>query len=60
MELLGPHAGTEGLPPHDCRHYAATFEARKATPVDRLADMSGCNLLAIELRYIEPARVKTT
>src|SRR5688572_3584346 len=29
VELLGRKAGIEGLSPHDCRHYAATFEARK-------------------------------
>jgi integrase len=40
VELLGRHAGIEGLSPHDCRHYAATFEARKGTPIDQLVDSS--------------------
>lgn len=57
VELLGRHAGIEGLSPHDCRHYAATFEARKGTPVDRLVDMFGWNSPAMAFRYIEAAHI---
>ena len=57
VELLGRHAGIEGLSPHDCRHYAATFEARKNTSVDRLVDMFGWNSPAMAFRYIEAAHI---
>ena len=57
VELLGRHAGIEGLSPHDCRHYAATYEARKNTPVDRLVDMFGWNSPAMAFRYIEAAHI---
>ena len=40
-----------------CRHYAATFEARKGTPVDRLVDMFGWNSPAMAFRYIEAAHI---
>jgi integrase len=57
VELLGRHAGIEGLSPHDCRHYAATFEARKSTPLDRLIDMFGWNSPAMAMRYIQSAHI---
>jgi integrase len=57
VELLGRHAGVEGLSPHDCRHYAAIFEARKNTPVDRLVDMFGWNSPAMAFRYVEAAHI---
>lgn len=57
VELLGRHAGIEGLSPHDCRHYAATFEARRGTPVDRLVDMFGWNSPAMAVRDIEAAHI---
>lgn len=57
VELLGRHAGIDGLSPHDCRHYAATFEARKNTLIDRLVDMFGWNSPAMALRYIEAAHI---
>lgn len=57
VELLGCHADIEGLSPHDCRHYAATFEARKIPPVDRLVDMFGWNSPAMAFRYIEAAQI---
>jgi integrase len=57
VELLGRHAGIDGLSPHDCRHFAATYEARKNTPVDRLVDMFGWNSPAMAFRYIEAAQI---
>ena len=57
VELLGRRAGIVGLSPHDCRHYAATYEARKNTPVDRLVDMFGWNSPAMAFRYIEAAHI---
>jgi integrase len=57
VELLGRHAGIDGLSPHDCRHYAATFEARKNTPLDRLIDMFGWNSPAMAMRYIQAAHI---
>jgi integrase len=57
VELLGRHAGIEGLSAHDARHYSATYEARKGTPINRLVDMFGWNSPAMAMRYIEAARI---
>ncbi len=57
VELLGRHAGVEGLSPHDCRHYWATYEARSKTAVDRLMDAGGWSSPAMPLRYIEAAHI---
>lgn len=57
VELLGRHAGIEGLSGHDGRHYWATFEARNGTPIDRLKDAGGWASAAMPLRYIEAARI---
>jgi integrase len=47
VELLGRHAGIEGLSAHDCRHYDATFEARNGTPINRIMDKFGWNFCEI-------------
>jgi integrase len=57
VELLGRHAGIEGLSPHDCRHYWATFEARNGTPMDRLKDAGGWASIAMPARYIHAAAI---
>jgi integrase len=57
VELLGRHAGIEGLSAHDGRHYWATFEARNKTPVNRLMDAGGWSSPAMPLRYIEAAHI---
>jgi integrase len=57
VELLGRHAGIDGLSAHDCRHYDATFEARNGTPIDRIMDKFGWNSAAMALRYIESAHI---
>lgn len=57
VELLGRHAGIEGLSAHDCRHYDATFEARNGTPINRIMDKFGWNSPAMALRYIEAAHI---
>lgn len=57
VELLGRHAGVEGLSAHDGRHYWATFEARNNTPIDRLMDAGGWNSPAMPLRYVEAAHI---
>ncbi len=57
VELLGRHAGIEGLSAHDCRHYDATFEARAGTPLDRLIDKFGWNSPAMAMRYVEAAHI---
>jgi integrase len=57
VELLGRRAGIEGLSPHDCRHYWATYEANHGTPVNRLMDAGGWNSLAMPMRYIEAAKI---
>jgi len=60
VELLGRHAGVMGLSAHDCRHYWATYEARKGTSLDRLQDAGGWNSLAMPARYIEAAAIANT
>ncbi len=57
VELLGRRAGIDGLSPHDCRHYWATYEANHGTPVNRLMDAGGWNSLAMPMRYIEAAKI---
>jgi integrase len=57
VELLGRHAGIEGLSAHDARHYDATFEARAGTPINRIMDKFGWNSPAMALRYIEAAKI---
>jgi integrase len=57
VELLGRHAGIEGLSAHDARHYDATFEARNGTPINRIMDKFGWNSPAMALRYIEAAKI---
>lgn len=57
VELLGRKAGVIGLSAHDGRHYWATYEASKGTPVDRLKDAGGWNSPAMPLRYIGAAAI---
>jgi integrase len=57
VELLGRHAGIEGLSAHDGRHYWATFEAKNNTPINRLMDAGGWNSPAMPLRYIASAHI---
>jgi integrase len=57
VELLGRHAGIEGLSPHDCRHFWATYQARNNTRVDRLRNAGGWNSPAMPMRYIEAAHI---
>lgn len=57
VELLGRHAGIEGLSAHDCRHYWATYEARNQTPIDRLKQAGGWSSVAMPLRYIEESEI---
>ena len=57
VELLGRHAGIEGLSAHDGRHYWATFEAKNNTPINRLMDAGGWNSPSMPLRYIESSRI---
>jgi integrase len=57
VELLGRRAGIEGLSPHDCRHYWATFEARQGTQMDRLKDAGGWASIAMPARYVKAAAI---
>lgn len=57
VELLGRHAGLEGLSAHDCRHYWATFEARSDTRIDRLRQAGGWTSVGMAMRYIEDAEI---
>ena len=60
VELLGRRVGIDGLSPHDCRHYWATFEARKGTPLQILKAAGGWNSLAMPDRYINAAAIANT
>jgi integrase len=57
VELLGRQAGIEGLSPHDCRHYWATWEARQGTPLERLKDAGGWASMAMPARYVKAAQI---
>jgi integrase len=57
VELLGRKVGIDGLSPHDCRHYWATYEARNNTAVNRLMDAGGWSSPAMPLRYIESSHI---
>ena len=57
VEFLGRKAGIKGLSAHDARHFWATYEARKGTPIDRLKDAGGWSSPAMPLRYIEAAKI---
>lgn len=57
VELLGRKHGIEGLSAHDCRHTAATFEARNKTAINDIVDMFGWNSYAMAKRYIETAHI---
>jgi integrase len=57
VELLGRHAGLEGLSAHDGRHHWATYEARNGTPIDRLKQAGGWKSATMPLRYIADAEI---
>ena len=57
VELLGRHAGIQGLSAHDARHFWATYEANNGTTIKRLMDAGGWNSSAMPLRYIESAHI---
>ncbi len=53
---LGERIGVEGLSPHDCRHYWATFWADKVD-VLRLQEAGGWSSLTMPRRYVEDAEI---
>lgn len=55
--VLGRSVGLDNLSPHDLRHYWATKEARRGTPINRLMTAGGWNSLAMPLRYIEESEI---
>lgn len=57
VELLGRHAGIEGLSANDGRHYWTTFEARNNTPIDRLKQAGGWSSLRGPIRHIQEAEI---
>jgi integrase len=56
VKVLGEHIGLEGLSAHDCRHFWATFWAKKVD-VLRLQEAGGWNSLAMPRRYVEDAEI---
>ncbi|MBX3057449.1 MAG: site-specific integrase, partial [Anaerolineae bacterium] len=56
VAYLGQQAGIDGLSPHDCRHYWATYWADKVSPF-RLQEAGGWASLEMPRRYVEAAAV---
>jgi len=56
VRVLGQGVGLEGLSAHDCRHYWATYWARKVD-VLRLQEAGGWNSLAMPRRYVEESEI---
>ena len=56
IRFLGQQSGLDGLSPHDCRHYWATYWAKKVD-VLRLQEAGGWNSLAMPRRYVERAKI---
>lgn len=56
VRALGAQIGLEGLSAHDCRHYWATFWARKVD-VLRLQEAGGWSSLAMPRRYVEDSEI---
>lgn len=56
VRVLGEAVGLEGLSAHDCRHYWATYWARKVD-VLRLQEAGGWSSLAMPRRYVEDSEI---
>lgn len=56
VAYLGRQVGVDGLSPHDCRHYWATYWADKVSPF-RLQEAGGWASLDMPRRYVEAAAV---
>ncbi|MBP8972290.1 MAG: tyrosine-type recombinase/integrase [Anaerolineae bacterium] len=56
VRVLGEEVGLAGLSAHDCRHYWATYWARKVD-VLRLQEAGGWSSLAMPRRYVEDSEI---
>src|SRR5690554_1095532 len=56
VRVLGEDVGLAGLSAHDCRHYWATYWARKVD-VLRLQEAGGWSSLAMPRRYVEDSEI---
>ncbi|MEP0764062.1 MAG: tyrosine-type recombinase/integrase, partial [Chloroflexota bacterium] len=56
VRVLGEEVGLEGLSAHDCRHYWATYWARRVD-VLRLQEAGGWSSLAMPRRYVEDSEI---
>jgi integrase len=56
VRVLGGEVGLTGLSAHDCRHYWATYWARKVD-VLRLQEAGGSPSLAMPRRYVEDSEI---
>jgi integrase len=56
VRVLGEEVGLQGLSAHDCRHYWATYWARKVD-VLRLQEAGGWSSLAMPRRYVEDSEI---
>lgn len=56
VRTLGEAIGLQGLSAHDCRHFAATYLAKRKT-INELMDIFGWSSPAMAVRYIERAKL---
>ncbi len=56
VKVLGAAVGLDGLSAHDCRHYWATYWAKKVD-VLRLQEAGGWSSMAMPRRYVEESKV---
>ncbi len=56
VRVLGEQVGLEGLSAHDCRHYWATYWAKKVD-VLRLQEAGGWSSMAMPRRYVEESEI---
>lgn len=59
VRFLGEQIGLFDLSPHDCRHYWATYWAKKVD-VLRLQEAGGWSSLDMPRRYVEKSRIANT
>jgi integrase len=61
VQQLGETVGIANLSPHDCRHYWATYWARRADRLPKglftLQESGGWRSLAMPRRYVEESTV---
>jgi integrase len=57
VRVLGERVGLEGLSAHDCRHFWATWYARRNVDLFQFQQAGGWSSLAMPRRYVEDAEI---